>query len=151
MAYHLVTFLDFDGNPITGLLPEFTLFKSLVTTEDEAAPAIEELEQGMYRFQYEPFQSYYFVIDGGAGVADNRIRWIRGLLEPNQSVAASILDEVLCHLRNDMIFEKIGNDTFMVLKKDGVPFRKWKITDQKHRAVDWPDTSRLPVNRQRTL
>lgn len=151
MAYHALLFVDFDGNPITGLSPEFLVFQTVATNEAVEPPDIEELGSGFYRFLYEPFQSYFFVIDGGDSIADQRVRYVRSVLEPNQAIVAQVLDEVLLHLRGDLTFEKLGNDTFMVLKKDGVTYRKWKITDHLNRPVDWPDSSRLPVNRQRVL
>jgi hypothetical protein len=151
MAYHVLVFQDFAGQPITGLTPTFALFKAVNTNAELEGPEIEELGNGFYRFAYEPYQPYCFVIDAGAAVTDDRLRYIRDVLVPDQSSVAQVLDEVLHHLRGDLHFEVDGNDTYMVLYRDGNVYRKWQITDHRGRPVSWPDTSRLPVNRDRVV
>ena len=77
------------GNPasFTGLSPTFTIFKSMPSGADLAAPFISEIptNTGLYQFQYAPTLPISFVCDGGVSLAANN-RFVSGILDPIQAV-----------------------------------------------------------------
>ena len=141
-----------DGDtPITGLSPTFTHFARVHGDVDVDPPDVTELREGFYVFEFTALEPHYFVLDGGDSISDPGIRYIRGVLEPTNNVAATLLDEALAILQNDSDFVVEGGETYQVVYRDGQPFKKWRVFDQNGRRVNWPDTSQLPVGRVRVL
>lgn len=77
------------GNPanFTGLSPTFTTFFNTTTAATLAPPGVTEIfpSSGLYRFQYAPSFSIFFVVDGGSALASGD-RYITGILDPVQAV-----------------------------------------------------------------
>jgi len=151
MAQHSVIVEDFSGGVLTGLAPAFTLFRLQRTGDALTPPSITEDGNGFYGFSYSPSEPVQFEVDAGATVTDLRLRFIRGVLEPDAIGVASDVSEILALLREDLRFEESGGETFQVLYVNDVALRKWKVTNQDGQSVAWPSTSRLPVNRERVL
>lgn len=71
-------------NSDTGLTPTFTLFRDTVTKLDLAKPAISEEAFGMYSFswtwQSKDDNAIELVVDGGASIPTEEIRYIPGVI-----------------------------------------------------------------------
>lgn len=152
MAFFTVNYRDFDNNDLTGLSPVFVEFTRLSDNVALTPPAIVELGDGFYRFEYTPKYKIYFKIDAPSLSAQPRLRYVVGSIAPDVEVANTNIDEVLGLLRNNMQFvERDGKTYQQLLRDDSTVWREWEITDQLGRAVSWPAGSRTPVNRDRVI
>lgn len=155
MSFHVLDFIDRDGNELGALTPAFVLFRRVRGNVDiTPKPTIAPLQNGFYYFEYEPLEPHYFIADGGAAITDLRVRYSRGVVNPGTSELAQFTEELLKLMRNDRdagVTEN-GKTYDVIYESDGVtPFRKWEIQDQLDRPVVYPSTSRLPVKRIRVL
>jgi hypothetical protein len=77
----------------TGLVPTFTFFKRLDTLENVVPPAIEELMNGQYYFDYlwsradDP--DITFEVDGGPSIPTEEVRYIADVLSVRDYVVSA--------------------------------------------------------------
>lgn len=96
MARYYLRFRQSD----TGLAPIFTYFKAVSDHSDVGSPpAINELSNGTYYFDYTPtFPITYLVDADDAGIVDETIRYIAGVIRPEDIY----LDEPISQVKTDV-------------------------------------------------
>lgn len=70
----------------TGLTPSFTKYVKVSDLSSAgSSPTFTEVGHGMYKFDATPTYDIAFTIDGGSGIADSEIRYVRGVLSPQDA------------------------------------------------------------------
>lgn len=82
----------------TGLTPTFNFFKKASDLSNQAAPAISELSNGTYYFDYAPTFDVVFEVDGGASIPTEEVRYISDTIGPRDTY----VDEPTSQVKDDV-------------------------------------------------
>ena len=83
-----------------GIVPVFTLFKKLTDLTNQTAPSsFVEIGGGAYYFDYVPTFDVTFEVDGGAGIATEVDRYVKGVITTRDGN----LDEPVSQVKTDVL------------------------------------------------
>jgi hypothetical protein len=116
-----------------GLSPIFSKVQTLINgTPITPHPLITEISDGLYKFSFEAVEDTVFVIDGGAQISDPEIRYVRGVLSPQDQrldAAISTVPGLLLTqaLLSNPVANTVADAMFRAIRADKILRGRWKI------------------------